>query len=226
MSKKLYAALLPILAVVAFASMSGAAQAAPHWFVCEKLGTETGKFTDSECEKAGKGFWEWVKAKEAPKTQVITFGKLTLTTSTGATITCKVLDGGNAWNTEAAGKDEILAFTNYECTISPESACKKGLALTAEGLSEGGFWPSVLEEPEAKVIRDKIEGIKIRFTCTEPAISLLFSGTLKPKFVLGHPSFFEFGAGSGELEAPGPVKATVTGKDFIETDGGREVKAE
>lgn len=57
MSRKLYALLLPVLAIAAMAMTAGAAQAAPHWFVCEKLGTETGKLIDSECQKGTKGFW-------------------------------------------------------------------------------------------------------------------------------------------------------------------------
>jgi len=37
MSRKMYALLLPVLAVVAFASMSGAAQAVePKWEICQK----------------------------------------------------------------------------------------------------------------------------------------------------------------------------------------------
>jgi hypothetical protein len=206
--------------VVAFASMSGAAQAAPHWFACEKLTTETGKFTDSECEKSGKGFWEWEKLPETPKTQVVTFGKLALATAAG-TITCKVLDGGNAWNTVADGLDEVLAFTNYECSISPAAECTEGLELIAEKFP----WSTKLVT--GPPIRDEITGVNIRFKCTKPvARNLLFTGTLKPKFVLGHPSFFEFDSESGELTNAEAGKATVSGKDFIETDEGREVKAE
>jgi len=231
MSKKLYAAIVPLLAVGAMAATgaSSASAAEPHWFVCEKhAGTGT-KFSDSECEKTSTtGEWEWVeqpleKESKVTKIQVVTFGKLSLEVTGGPTIKCKVLDGGNIWNTvaAAAGMDEILAFTNYECTISPLTACEEGLELNASKFK----WPSKLVA--GTPIKDEITGITITFKCTKPATNLTFTGSLKPNFVLGHPSFFEFVAASGELEEPvAMLKAKVSGKDFIETDEGREVKAE
>lgn len=222
MSRKLYATLLPLLAVAAMAMSAGASQAAiPHWFECQKVGVGNGNFKDSECElsEAG-GPWSWVKLTST-KVQVITFGKLTLTIGT-TKITCKVLDGGNIWNPTGggAGLDEILAFTNYECSISPTTECTEGLELIAEKLP----WSTKLVE--GVPIRDEITGINIRFKCTKPARNLLFTGTLKPKFVLGHPSFFEFDTESGHLTNTEVGEATVSGKDHIITDEGREVKAE
>ncbi len=37
MSRKLYAAIVPLFAVVAVMASTSAAQAAPHWFICKKL---------------------------------------------------------------------------------------------------------------------------------------------------------------------------------------------
>jgi hypothetical protein len=81
MSKKLYAAFVPLLAVVAFAAMPATSQAAFHWYTCKHEATATHKFSDSECQKAAvnTGNWEWVRLPfNSVKTQIITFGKLTL----------------------------------------------------------------------------------------------------------------------------------------------------
>ena len=221
MSRKMYALLLPVLAIAAMAMTAGAAQAAPHWYLCEKLTTETGKFTDPDCEKAGKGFYElkrlpFESGGKVTKVQVITFGRLSLTIGT-TTITCKVSDAGNIWNTVLAnpGLDEIVLFVNYECTISSESVCKKGLELTASGLP----WLTELNEVEEggkKVLRDRIKGIKVTFKCAEPVVNEVFEGELNPKFVNNSPSFAEFDTASGHLTSAHLGNATVSGKDFVE----------
>ena len=54
MSKKLYAAFLPLFAVAAFAVLPAAAQAqVPHWYSCQaKAG---GTYENSVCTKTGAG---------------------------------------------------------------------------------------------------------------------------------------------------------------------------
>jgi hypothetical protein len=221
MSRKMYALLLPVIAVAAMAMTAGAAQAAPHWFVCEKLATETGKFTDSECEKAGKGFWEWKAVGNAEhKVQVVTFGKLTLKTKT-ITLECKVIDGGNIWNPAGggAGLDEILAFTNYECVTLV------GMCAEPEIIAEKLPWSTkLLAGPP---IKDEITGITITVKCGKAAVAT-FTGTLTPNMVNGsggHPAFAQFTATTGKLKA-GAEEAEVTGHDFLLTDEGEEVKVE
>jgi hypothetical protein len=215
----MYALLLPVLAVAAMAMSTGAAQAAnPHWFICEKLGTETGKFTDSECQKAGKGFWEWIKAKETPKTQVITFGKLRLIFGE-ITIECKVIDAGNIWNTEAGGLDEITAFTNYECKATPAAACEKP-EIRAEKLP----WKTKLVAGPI----DEIEGIQVTLLCKEAAVSA-FTGTLKPTLSIpteAHPLQATFTKSTGELTNGKGEKAKVEGKDSLITEEDQQVKVE
>jgi hypothetical protein len=208
MSKKLYAALLPVLAVVSFASMSGAAQAAPHWYKCEKV--VAGTFLDVGCTEAGGS--KTFELKRLPfneeKTQVVTWGTLELTFS-GITIKCKVIDAGNVWNTTepAVGKDNIEVFVNYECS----SASCTTSTIVAEGL------PYETELIAGPPIRDRIKGITIKATCG--ALTETFTGELTPEVVNGtsqvKPTVAKFGAGSGELTGGAGGKATVAGSDRI-----------
>ena len=64
MSKKFYAAFLPLLAMTAFTVMPAMAQATlPHWYSCIKQ--TGGKFKNNICtEGASSGTFEWAKIKE------------------------------------------------------------------------------------------------------------------------------------------------------------------
>jgi hypothetical protein len=149
MSRKLYALLLPVLAVAAMAMTAGAAQAntaGGHWFICKKAGAGS-KYADSECQKKqvanGNG---WPSLTGRPNlVQVVTFGKLTITITGVVTITCKVIDAGNIWNLEAGGKDEVTAFTNYECKATPAEDC-----LEPEIVAKGLPWATELTETRQK----------------------------------------------------------------------------
>ena len=204
---------MPVLAALAFASVPASSQAAEfHWYKCVKIATETGKFTDSECQNSGKGFWEWERLPfTSAKTQIITFGKLTLTASNGLVIACKVLDAGNIWNTLLAepGKDNIEVFVNYECKSEPESTCAPGGVKTeAKGLP----WATELAAGPV----DKIKGIEITVTCNGTPVT--FTGELTPKIVNStatEPTFAEFTAGTGTLAGPPPLTAKVEGKDRV-----------
>jgi hypothetical protein len=212
MSKKLYAALLPLFAVAAFAVMPAVAQAAPHWYKCEaKAG---GGFHDPDCTETGgtKNFELTRLPFTSAQTQISSYGILPLTSAIGE-LRCKNLDAGNIWNETLAlpGKDEITVYVLYECT-SP--TCKKGLEVTAEGLP----WPTELVEV-AGVIRDKIgtaaKPVKIRVKCAEPVLNTVFEGELTPKWVNNSPSYVEFGEGSGHLTSSEVGEGKVTGKEFI-----------
>ena len=173
MSKKLYGALLPVLAVVAFAIVPAASQAAGfHWYRCKHEATATHKFSDSECQKevAGTGSWEWSRLPfSETKTQAITFGKLKLTASNGLVIECKVLDAGNIWNPvgEGPGKDNIEVFINYECKAVPETTCAT-VSVTAKGLP----WTTELAAGPV----DKIKAIEILVNCA--GTELMFTGEI------------------------------------------------
>jgi len=210
MSKRFYAAFVPLLAVVAFAAMPATSQAAFHWYKCQHEATATHNFSDSECQKAvaKTGSWEWKRLPfTSAKTQIITFGTLKLTWSNGIEITCKVLDAGNIWNvTEPTiGQDNIEVFVNYECTsgqCAPVSITAKNLPWSTE-LAAGPV--------------DKIKGIEITFNCS--GTELTFKGELSPKVVNStetEPTFEEFTAATGELEEPvTKVKMKVEGNDRI-----------
>jgi hypothetical protein len=210
MSKKFYAAFVPLLAVVAFAAMPATSQAAFHWYKCQHEATATHKFSDSECQKAvaNTGSWEWVRLPfNSVKTQIITFGKLTLSASNGIVVTCKVIDAGNIWNvTEpTAGQDNIEVFVNYECT----SAQCATVSITAKNLP----WSTELAAGPV----DKIKGIEVTVNCA--GTELTFKGELSPKVVNStetEPTFGEFTAATGELEEPvTKLKAKVEGKDRV-----------
>jgi hypothetical protein len=218
MKRKLFALLLPVVAVVAFASMTGAAQAAPHWYICKHEAAATHEWSDSACSVASakKGEYERVRLpfNEAEKTAVTTFGVLTLE-SGGATATCSVSDRGKVWNTLLAnpGLDEITAFENYECT---SNFCTAGLSVTTAGVP----WPTELIA--GPPIKDKIgtagKPVKVTLACTTPATNDLFEGTLEPEWVNGTQanggtSFVNFAKTPG-LKTSGGVTATVSGKDY------------
>ena len=214
MHKKLYAALVPLAAVVAFAIAPAGAQAAFHWYKCEHFAAATHNRLDNQCTEATTvGHFELVKLpfekeSKVTKTPVVTYGTLTLTASDGITVTCKAIDAGNIWDTTeaAVGKDEVLAFTNYECA-SP--ACPSGVTITSSGfpwLTELAAGPTV-----------KIKGVEVTVDCVGVG-TLVFTGELVPKFVnttsAATPSFLEFTSATGTLKS-GEVSGEVTGKDRI-----------
>jgi hypothetical protein len=214
MSRKIYAAVLPLLSVVVFAAMPATSQAAFHWYKCEPKAS--GKYHDPDCtEKTGTTFeltrLPFEKEGVLTKTEVSSFGKLTLTVKgpPELVVKCNVLDEGNIWNvTEAtAGKDEVTAFINKKCT-SP--TCTG--TVTIEPVAASLPWLTELVAGP----KDKIAGIEIKLTCTSPSLSETFKGTLEPTVVNGSPSYLDFeGATSGHLTGSTLGEATVKGKDFI-----------
>jgi len=192
MSKKLYGALLSVLAVVAFATMTSSAMALPHWY--------------SNGVKISEG-----TAEKPNKVQVITWGTLTLENAALGKVICKVSDAGNVWNPAGGGNglDEIVLFDLYECT---SATCEGTVTVTAALL------PWLTELVAGPPIRDRVKGISVTVKCTKPVVEATFTGELTPEIVNGtsaaKPSFAEFGAGSGELEGPvGIGKAKISGKD-------------
>lgn len=197
MSKKLYAACVPMFAVVAFAVMPAIAQATePHWYIG---GTKI----------------------NATKKAVTSNGVLTL--HEGALeVRCTVADSGKIWNPSngKAGEDEITAFTNSGCTTNnPECVTPEIVAIP---LSLP--WKTILLN--VTPIRDEIKGIAVELRCGGVKVEE-FTGNLTPKLVNNTPSFAEFGEGSGELVGTGTAKpkATVTGDDNIQGSGGAIVEA-
>jgi hypothetical protein len=206
MSKKLYAAFLPLFAVAAFAVMPAVAQAQPHWYS------------------------NGVRIKLSTPVTVTTKGTLVLH-AFGLTITCTVKDKGTIENPDngTAGVDSITEFVNSACKSSNETEPPPKGCPAPEIGALGLPWKTLLLP--GPPIRDEITGIKIEVKCSGAKVDEFF-GTLTPKIVNGSPvttckeatdSFAEFDTpGSGFLSdaATPPNKATVTGNDFIEGPAG------
>ena len=218
MSRKIYAMLLPVIAVAAMAISAGTAQAAFHWYKCEKVGA-AGTFNNNACTASGtvNEFGLVRLPFTSAKTMVDTFGTLDLVANNKIEVTCHVIDAGNIWNVNLAtvGMDEITEFVNFMCSSNSEMC--KNPKIVAKGLP----WPTELGENVAKEPIDTIgtaaKPIEVTLTCEggEPAT---FKGELKPKLInptVSDPLIAKFEAGSGTLIGPGTLTATVSGEDRI-----------
>jgi hypothetical protein len=220
MSRKLYGLLLPVLAIAAFASVTGAAQAAPKWKVCVFHSAATFKYSDSHCvnlsSPANTGHWELEEVGNAEhKVRVATFGVLTL--KGALTIECQVIDNGKIWNTATGGKDEIIAFVNYECVT------EMGTCPTPEIVAEKLPWSSKLAAGPI----DEIEGIQVKVICSGTGVAT-FTGTLKP--TLTNPTestslIANFTNATGKLKN-GVEEGEVIGEDHIVTTTDQQIKVE
>jgi hypothetical protein len=215
MSKKLYALLLPVIAVAALAIGAGSAQAAFHWYSCVKNAGAGTKFNNEGCTATGATNEFEMKRlpfNEKETTPVDTFGTLTLVGSNGLQVKCSVIDAGNIWNvTELTqGKDEITQFVNFNCTSNSETC--KAPTIEAKDLP----WPTELGAGPIDTIGTVAKPIEVTLKCgTE---SFTFKGELKPKVInptVSDPMIVEFVAASGTLTGPGTLTATVTGQDRV-----------
>jgi hypothetical protein len=217
MSKKLYAVLLPVLAVAAMAMTAGSAQAAFHWYVCEKHAGTGPKFNNDACTASGTtNEWEYVRLPfesggKVTKTMVDTFGTLTLSApAVPVKIKCNVIDAGKIWNvTELTqGKDEITAFVNFEC-VTEEGTCPEP-TIVANNLP----WQTELAAGPV----DKIKGVDVTLFCAKVEAARFNKGELMPTLTnptVSDPLLATFTTGTGELESGTKVKAKVTGSDRI-----------
>jgi hypothetical protein len=125
MSRKLYAAFVPVLAAVAFMVVPALAQAAPQWYKCEKVAGGTGNYTKINCatEKAGSNFEKVLigdlshavlaLSKNVPGT----VAELEVPALGGGVLCKKIEDESYLWNRAGSGRDinEVL-FTECEGT--------------------------------------------------------------------------------------------------------------
>jgi hypothetical protein len=207
--------LAPLLAIVAFAVMPAAAQAAPHFYK---------NHVGLPAESGGPG---------AEGLDIMAWGKLVLETKTIGTITCQNEFGGDAYNPEgpegaAPGEGKVDAYAVYDCTNEDcEVALKSKMEIVPEGLNKFGEWETKLIEPEAGVIRLKSGNqipesptqIKFLIACPPAGLGEIKTpsrGELTPKLKNGTligsaPSKIEFGVGSGELELAGVKEGKVNG---------------
>jgi len=237
MSKKLLISLAPLVAIIAFAMMPVAAQAAkcvpftpgsiPHY--CAN-GTRLPEF--------GPGI------SGSTKTPIIQWAKLTLG-SGAAAVSCKNAVAGNVWNPEGvspnveklgpAGKGEVELFATYECTVA---ACPLETRVTAENLP----WPYETYEGTAPdpagTLRVKNTGIRVKVGCYFPnpfpsneaakgqpaAVPLLFGGPGTPGGGENNP---KLSLGSSGCNKPGlslftAASGTDAGSGELEEETGGE----
>jgi hypothetical protein len=189
MSKKLWMGLVPILAALAL--MPAGAQAAPHYF---KNGTLI-----PEGEK--EPILEWGKLSFEPEPSLAAFP------------TCENVAGGYVENPVGggAGIGATSRFTTYNCN---DAECPSGEVEMGGKKYEKEFalvsnpnhfpWPSVLEEPEAGLIRTDSSNVELKIACVAHGFSRLAAGE-------GNPSLGAKGAGESEqyvLPSGGPPTVT------------------
>ncbi len=224
MSKKLLIGFAPLL-VIASLAVTSVAQAVPHY------------------KKAG------AVIAEGSQTATVGWGTLALNSPAGD-VSCHNAAAGYVENPKGGGAGAGLTqqFATWDCSQST-GECKTvagvvetrvhGTSLIGEKSVEplgsvGTGWASVLEEPEAGLIRsntatggaefetagkEKVKPQGVVFECYVGgafAGEIVFYGHSIPKLkngtTAGKPTKVEFGAGSGELEAlGGAVKGTTTG---------------
>lgn len=233
MSKKLYAALLPVLAVAAFAVVPSIASA-QEWHRCV-----TGSPHSAVCP-AGQHLVT-VGAKGAA-VKVLTKGTLTLTDEQilpgpppdPVVVVCHIVDDGIIWNEGGVGRDLIESFEEDPAFKPACTATVSGGACEKASFKAILPWESVLETV-AGVTRDKISKIEVDITLTNcPEIgtaTLPYTGSLTPRIVNGSATaatFAEFDQpGSGHLTSALGTEGKVTGNDTIEGEAaGERIRAE
>lgn len=209
MSKKLYAALLPILAVAAFAVIPAVASAATVWeangVTLPLNGTKT--FVNGYSKEL----------KLVDKTIV----------SGGLEVKCEVYVVGKVWNPASGnGMDEITQFVT-------ENPCKTNIAGCTVGVSpEKTPWPSELGAGPI----DTIKGIQVTVKVGSAAAcgglaggSVTYTGELSPKVANGNgigkaecakstgnkTTFAEFTAATGTLASSLSTKGEIIGNVCI-----------
>jgi hypothetical protein len=204
----------PLLAIAAFAVMPVAAQATGHYYQNN------------------------VKLVEGAKRTVTEWGTITLAGVKGGTlpnhITCHNAAGGTIENPVGggAGVGATEVFVAYQCESENQCPAPLVTRATAEKITNGVGWPTVITEPAAETFRTESSKVKVDIGCFNPVeLEKREGGThfveiggygsetaglmQKPLNHNGtnaaHPSGVIFGEGSGELEAEGSAN-TVSGK--------------
>jgi hypothetical protein len=157
---------------------------------------------------------------EGERASVVGWGTLALTlTPSAGSVTCHTASGGFVENPAGggAGVGETEAFATFDC--ESEKVCPPG--VSTEVVGEGLAWTSVLEVASG-LVRVRSTGVQVGVACVsggkvESATRFLTNEASAccrawtPAHRHGssalHPSFVEFDAGSGPLEAEGSKEA-------------------
>ena len=167
MSKKLYAAFVPLLAVVAFVALPAVAQAQPQWYLCKEVEKEKGEWTTIKCEvKKAKSNFELFKignlSSAVLATSKIKAGtKAVLSFKTKkASIECStVTDESWLWNFKSRGRDiNEVEFTGCKtageistCTVTTPILVEASTRLEEEGGKIYDKFFQVSEEPFTEI---------------------------------------------------------------------------
>ena len=166
MSKKLYAAFVPLLAVVAFVALPAAAQAAPQWYRCVKVAAGTGKYEDAKCEKKVAGNYEKKlignlssAVLAISKNKTGTKAVLSFKTKKASIECTTVKDESWLWNFKSRGRDiNEVEFTGCKaageistCTVTTPILVEASTRLEEEGGKIYDKFFQVSEEPFTEI---------------------------------------------------------------------------
>jgi hypothetical protein len=224
MSKKLYAAFVPLLAALAFAAMPAVAQAAPEWEACKEVAKETGKFTTIKCnvEKAKSNFEKILIGNLGSAVLVASknvAGKKAVLKSATADIECTtVKDESWLWNSRGRGRDiNEIDFSGCkgsgavaECKVAEPIVVEASTRLEEESGEIYNKYFAVSGEPLAEIT---LSGA----TCPAPG-TFPVTGTARGEIAVGGGRFQKFNPGEKTLEFGGP--AEFTGETEQEGPGG------
>jgi hypothetical protein len=206
--KKLYAAFVPLFAVIAFVAVPAAAQAQPTWEACKEVAAGKGKFTTNKCtvEKASSNF-EWEKVGNISsalltdtKNVAGTVAVLENEEKTGGIECKKVEDESWVWNRAGRGRDiNEVFFTECKgilglekCTVTVPIVVEAYTRLEEEaGKIYNKFFP-VDGEPFTEITLAGAE-------CPVPANTYPVTGTARGEMT-AHGNRQKFNAGAFTLE--------------------------
>jgi hypothetical protein len=222
MSKKLYAAILPLLAVAASVTMPAVAQAAPHWYTCDS--SASGKFSEAFCNKAASpGSFEWTRLSEGASAKVYIGGTLAIS-ELGDMTTCAV-KGKEQIENPVGGGSGVATITEWVfsgCESASECGSVNFAVLHAgKKLSATNGIPAKLievEENAKKITKYEISGMEMEVRCEGAFVSLANKGALTP--TIGS-STEEFGSESGLLETTGGWRYEFRGALSLEGPSGK-----
>jgi hypothetical protein len=221
MSRKIYAMLLPVLAVVAFAAVPAVASAV----TTKEYGTCATGTTSTQCP-SGEAFTPFTEARVGvngiKKSTEFVLEIEKEGVGTGVAIKCTVIDFvGKMWNVSKVGHSHlILVFENCKAVGAElESACTAANPINGNGIIEGVVTDEVTKEGASAEVTVTVEsGFGVTCGATN------FGGvTLSAKGTQAEKKAVLVFAKAGGLKFAGKP-ATITGEvEFVTITGSKKV---
>jgi len=199
------------------------ANTAYHFRISASSSGGTSKGSDAEFTTLSTAHWfaNNVKTEAGEPLPIISWGTLTLRTTTGGSgqVTCHIAEGGGILNPVGggSGQGETNVYAGFDCEQS--GVCPAG--DTGELVPQSLPWPASLGA-SGSVVTEKNEKVRLNRACLsggKEVSGTTFTGSFAPTSRRGtsalHPGFFEFAAGSSTLEAEGSlgtVQAKIEGE--------------